>query len=182
MTTAVHGSIHALGVKCPCIASDTAYHCKFVVHDFTPLSGNLVPIIDVSLHTSITEFWTHAGPHSFNTVHSEFLTVWFLRFVSNQTLAVCELNVTGNRLGLLTTHYDFNPAFFLAQSRVADSSLTPLRPSTLASNVLPLSGNLLISCVRASPSEPDASSLCWLGSPTLALSRRRATDSCTHKT
>ena len=79
-----------------------------MVHDFTPLSGNLVPIIDVSLHTSITALWTRAGPHSFNTAHSEFLTVWFLRFVCNQTLAVCELNVTGNRLGLSITHDDFN--------------------------------------------------------------------------
>ena len=69
---------------------------------------------------------------SFNTLYSEFLTVWFLRFVSIQTLAVCELNVTGNRQNLLITHDDFNRSFFVAQSNVAGSSLTPLRPSALA--------------------------------------------------
>ena len=176
-----------LGVKCSFIASDTVQNSMHVTASSWSttsrrLSGHLVPTTDVSVHmsqrkrhlssvaghsvprASITAFWTHPGSLSFNTVYSEFLTVWFLRFVSNQTLAVCELNVTGNRPSLCITHDDFNPPFFVGQSRVAGSSVTPPRPLTL-------SGNLLFSCIRASPSEPHASCLNRLGSRTLALSR-----------
>ena len=96
--------------------------CKPVVHDFTPLVRALQsgPGISVStslrsrhsssvaeqpvLRASTTSFWTRTGSLSFNTVYSEFLTVWLLRFVSNQTLAVRKLIVTGNRSGVLITH------------------------------------------------------------------------------
>ena len=45
--------------------------------------------------------------------------------------------------------------------------LTPSRPSTLTSNVLPLSGNLFFSCIRASRSEPRVSCLHRQGFRTL---------------
>ena len=165
------------GRMLPFTAVDTAQnsmHCKLVARPW-----HLVPTIDLSAHASQCCVDPHVvlGSSSLDTVCSDFWQSGFS--VSSRCCwsnSRCSQPVNLDRCS--------RSVVFVA-AQVAGSSLTPLRPSTPTSNVLPLPGNLLFSCTRASPLSQAfcAQSAGFLHPDTLAMvSSQRATASCTHKT
>ena len=126
------------------------------------------------------------GQSSFNTVYSEFWlsdvsvrldVIGIIRDVLNLS------SIPRDVVDLSSVSPDVVDLSFSWPRRVAGSSLTPLRPSTLASNVLQLCGSSLSSSIRAFPSGPSASSPHRQGCSTpgtfTMVSSRRATASCT---
>ena len=179
MTSRVRGPIHApRGRMLPFTATDTAQnsmHCKLLA-----CPRHLVPTIDLSAHTSQ---WTRQSvKHRRTTCAACIPTSFWARSIRCTQYSGClvspfrlhsharcrKLSVTGNRWDLLIARDVLDHFTMFSACRFC---LTPLRPSTPASNVLPLSGNVFFSCIRASLSEPSVSCLNRPGFRTLALSR-----------
>ena len=138
-------SLQLTPLKTPCIASLSLVRGT----SFRPLTSQRTRLTEhviqpsiarqPVLRASLTSFWTQAG--SLNTVVLGILAVW-VSFVSNQTLAVHELNVAGSGLD------HFQKRSLAQVSLLRDPQRQPRKSSRYL---------LLLSCTGASPSEPSAS-------------------------
>ena len=165
MTSRVHGS--SRGRVLPFSADDTAQNSMAL----RTRPWHFVPTFDVSMNTSYRQasqdhpccarLHVSQDPSSSNAVFSEF---WL-----SGCSSPCSWDHSRRSQPVVYLNRCSQPVVSLPAGPL--TQISPLRPSTPTLNALPLSGNLLFSCIRASPSEPSVSSPNRQGFRTMAHSR-----------